>query len=238
MQLNCLIVDDEPMARKGLEEYVREVPFLNLVGECADAMKASSLMHESPIDLLFLDIQMPKLSGVEFLKTLKNPPMVIFTTAFSEYAVEGYALDVIDYLMKPITFDRFLKSTQKAHDVFNLRRGAAVEKIVDDHFFVKCNSKFEKLLFSEVAYIEGLQNYAIIHTMSRKLITYITMTSLEQQLPKDHFMKVHKSYIVNVPHVKAIEGNEILIGESRIPISRTLKEEVVNQILGNRLFKR
>jgi DNA-binding LytR/AlgR family response regulator len=238
MKLNCLIVDDEPVARKGIEEYVREVPFLNLVGQCENAMKASSLMSEQPVDLIFLDIQMPKLSGVEFLKTLKNPPMVIFTTAFSEYALEGYALDVVDYLMKPITFERFLKSAQKAFDRTTLKRSGAGEKIADDHFFVKSDSKFEKVLFNEVTYIEGLQNYAIIHTPTRKLITYLTMTSLEHQLPKELFLKVHKSYIVSIPQVKAIEGNEILIGQSRIPISRMIKDEVVNQILGNKLFKR
>lgn len=238
MNLNCLIVDDEPVARRGLEEYVKEVGFLNLVGQCENAMKASALMSQHPVDLLFLDIQMPKLTGIEFLKTLKAPPMVIFTTAYSEYALEGYALDVVDYLVKPITFDRFLKAAQKAYDLHNLKRLHANEKIGEDHFFVKCDSKYEKILFSEVTFIEGLQNYAVIHTLSRKLITYITMTSLENQLPKDQFMKVHKSYIVSIPQVKAIEGNEILIAQTRIPISRTLKDDVVNHILGNKLLKR
>jgi DNA-binding LytR/AlgR family response regulator len=237
MQLNCLIVDDEPVARKGLEEYVREVEFLNLVGLSENAMKATGMMSQHPIDLLFLDIQMPKLTGIELLKTIKNPPLVIITTAYSEYALEGYALDVVDYLMKPITFERFLKAAQKAFDLHQLKKSGQ-EKVGEDHFFVKCDSKFEKVFFNEVTYIEGLQNYAVIHTLSKKLITYITMTSLEHQLPKEQFMKVHKSYIVSIPQVKAIEANEILIGQARIPISRNLKDEVVNQILGNKLFKR
>lgn len=238
MQLNCLIVDDEPVARKGLEEYVREVEFLNLVGQCENALKATTLMNQNPVDLLFLDIQMPKLTGIDFLKTLKTPPLVIFTTAYSEYALEGYALDVVDYLMKPITFDRFLKAAQKAFDLHNLKKSTTHDKVAEDHFFVKCDSKFEKIYFSEVMFIEGLQNYAVIHTLTRKLITYITMTSLEHQLPADQFLKVHKSYIVSIPQVKAIEGNEILMGQARIPISRTLKDDVVNQIMGNKLFKR
>lgn len=238
MQLNCLIVDDEPVARKGLAEYVKEVEFLSLVGQSENAVKATGLMSQHSIDLLFLDIQMPKLTGIEFLKTMKNPPLVILTTAYSEYALEGYALDVVDYLMKPITFERFLKAAQKAYDLHQLKKSSAQEKVGEDHFFVKCDGKFEKVFFNEVTYIEGLQNYAVIHTLSKKLITYITMTSLEHQLPKDQFMKVHKSYMVSVPQVKAIEGNEILIGQARIPISRTLKDEVVNQILGNKLFKR
>jgi DNA-binding LytR/AlgR family response regulator len=238
MPLNCLIVDDEPVARKGLEEYVKEVEFLNLVGECENALKATAMMSQHPVDLLFLDIQMPKLTGIDFLKTLKIPPLVIFTTAYSEYALEGYALDVVDYLMKPITFERFLKAAQKAFDLHTLKKASHNDKVAEDHFFVKCDSKFEKIYFNEVTFIEGLQNYAVIHTLTRKLITYITMSSLEHQLPADQFMKVHKSYIVSIPQVKAIEGNEILMGQARIPISRNLKDEVVNHIMGNKLFKR
>jgi DNA-binding LytR/AlgR family response regulator len=239
MKMNCLIVDDEPVARKGIAEYVSDIDFLNLVGECENPMKAASLMNIQAVDLIFLDIQMPKLSGIDFLKTLKNPPLVIFTTAYSEYALEGYSLDVVDYLMKPITFDRFLKAAQKAFEIHTLKRLASQPKEGgQDYFFVKSESKFEKLFFNEVYYVEAMQNYAVIHTKDRKLITYITMTSLESQLPKEQFLKVHKSYIVGVQHIKAIEGNEILIGSARIPISRNLKDEVVNQILGNKLFKR
>jgi DNA-binding LytR/AlgR family response regulator len=240
MKLNCLVVDDEPVARKGIAEYVNEIDFLNLAGQCENAMKASSLLNQQAVDLIFLDIQMPKISGIDFLKTLKSPPLVIFTTAYSEYAVEGYSLDVVDYLMKPITFDRFLKAAQKALEVHSLKRSAAthLRDAQADYFFVKCDSKFEKVFYNEVRYIEAMQNYAVIHTLNRKLITYITMSSLEQQLPGDQFLKVHKSFIVAVAHIKALEGNEILMGETRIPISRNLKDEVVNQILGNKLFKR
>lgn len=239
MKMNCLIVDDEPVARKGVAEYVNEIDFLNLVGQCENAVKASAYLNQHTIDLVFLDIQMPKLSGIEFLKMLKNPPLVIFTTAYSEYALEGYSLDVVDYLMKPITFERFLKAAQKALEVHSLKRAANQPGDAQaDYFFVKCDSKFEKVFFKEVCYVEAMQNYSIIHAQSRKLITYITMTSLENQLPAKQFLKVHKSYIVSIPHIKAIEGNEILAGEARIPISRNLKDEVINQILGNKLFKR
>lgn len=239
MKMNCLIVDDEPVARKGVAEYVNEIDFLNLAGQCENAVKASAYLNQQAIDLVFLDIQMPKLSGIEFLKMLKNAPLVIFTTAYSEYALEGYSLDVVDYLMKPITFERFLKAAQKALEIHSLKRAASQSGDAQaDYFFVKCDSKFEKVFFKEVCYVEAMQNYSIIHTLSRKLITYITMTSLENQLPAKQFLKVHKSYIVSIPHIKAIEGNEILIGEARIPISRNLKDEVINHILGNKLFKR
>jgi DNA-binding LytR/AlgR family response regulator len=238
MKMNCLIIDDEPVARKGLEEYVKDISFLDCIALCENPLKASSYLKEHTIDLIFLDIHMPKVTGIEFLRTLKNPPLIIFTTAYSEYAVEGYALDVVDYLMKPISFERFLKAAQKALEIFNLRKLTNNSRNESDYFFIKCESKFEKVLYTEVLYVEGLQNYVVIHTQTRRLITYITMTGIENQLPKDQFIKVHKSFIISVRHVRAIEGNELYIGDIRIPISRNLKEEVVNQILGNKLFKR
>jgi DNA-binding LytR/AlgR family response regulator len=238
MKLTCLIVDDEPMARKGLQEYVDDIDFLECVAACESALKASHQLLENRIDLIYLDIQMPKLSGIDFLKTLKHPPLTIFTTAYTHYAIEGYSLDVIDYLVKPITFERFLKASQKALEFSQLRARAENHPGEGDYFFVRCDSKFEKVLFRDVSFIEALQNYAVIHVPGRKLITYITLTSLEKQLPKDRFIKVHKSYLVSVPHIQAIEGNEILMESSRIPISRNLREEVIQQIMGNRLFKR
>src|SRR5690606_10190184 len=198
-----------------------------------------SYLNQEKIDLIYLDIHMPKLSGIEFLKTLKNPPLTIFTTAYSDYALEGYTLDVIDYLVKPISFDRFLKASQKALEFSQLKARAENNTTPQvDYFFVKCDRKFEKVFFSDVIYIEGLQNYAVIHVGERKLITYITLTSLENQLPKEQFLKVHKSFIISVPHVQAIEKDEIIINNIRIPISRSLHDDVVRQILGNRLFKR
>jgi DNA-binding LytR/AlgR family response regulator len=239
LKLTCLIIDDEPLARKGLEEYVQAIGFLHLAGVCENAMKASTYLLQQPVDLLFLDIHLPKISGIEFLKALKNPPMAIFTTAYSEHAVEGYSLDVMDYLVKPITFDRFMKAAQKALDFYQLRRRAERQPLTDAaYFFVKCDSKFEKVFFDDVKYIEAMQNYSVIHIHGRKLITYITLTSLEKQLPGHAFLKVHKSYLISIAKIKAIEGNEILIGEARIPISRSLKDEVMNMILGNNLFKR
>lgn len=239
MKLNCLIIDDEPLARKGLEEYLNEIDFLHRVASCESALKASQFLANEKVDLLYLDIHMPKLSGIDFLKVLKHPPLTIFTTAYPDYAVEGYSLDVIDYLVKPITFERFLRASQKALEFFQMRQRAE-HNLQDemDYFFIRCDSKFEKVFFRDVSYVEALQNYAIIHVPERKLITYLTLTSLENQLPKDRFVKVHKSYIVSVPHIQAIEGNEILIKNDRIPISRSLRDEVIQQIMGNRLFKR
>lgn len=234
-----MIIDDEPVARKGLEEYVRETGFLELKGHADNAVRAADFLHEQPVDLIYLDIQMPKVSGIEFLKGLRHPPLTILTTAFSDYAVEGYSLDIVDYLMKPITFDRFLQATQKAYDLFQIRKRAEERRDnPDDYFFIKCDSKYEKVFFRDVKYIEALQNYVVIHTREKKLITYITMTGLESQLPKEQFLRVHKSFIVSVPGIKSVDGNEICIDNVTIPISRNLKETVVARILGNNLYKR
>jgi DNA-binding LytR/AlgR family response regulator len=237
MKLSCLIVDDEPIARAGLEEYVREIDFLHLHGQCESAVKASSVLQQHRIDLLLLDIQMPKLSGIDFLKTLAHPPMVILTTAYSEFALQGFELDCIDYLVKPIPYDRFLKAVQKARDFHQLKYPAQVQAAAD-YFFVKCDHKFEKVRHAEVLFVEALQNYVILHTSHRKLITYLTLTGVENQLPSEAFMKVHKSFLVALDKIESVEGNEICIGPHRIPVSRALKDEVMHRILGNNLLSR
>jgi DNA-binding LytR/AlgR family response regulator len=236
MRLNCLIIDDEPIARKGLREYVDEVEFLTCIASCENALKATGCLNENKVDLMFLDIHMPRLNGIEFLKTIKNPPLTILTTAYPDYALEGYALDVIDYLVKPITFNRFLKASQRALEFFQLKAQAVPHQ--SDYFFVRCDRKFEKVFFRDVSHVEGLQNYAVIHVKGRKLITYITLTSLESQLPKDRFLKVHKSFLISLPHITAIDGDEIILEDARVPISRSLREQVMNHILGSRLFRR
>ncbi len=239
MKLKCLVVDDEPLARKGLSEYIDEIDFLFLVAQCENSTRAAQVISQEKVDLIFLDIHMPDMSGIDFLKTLKDPPSIIFTTAFPEYALQGYALDVIDYLLKPIRYVRFLKASQKALSFHELKnRSSGQCKLEPDYFFIKCNSKHEKVFYADVQYVEALQNYAVIHTIDKKLITYITLTSLEHQLPKDQFMKVHKSFLVSIPGIIGIEGNEIIMKTFRIPISRNLKEEVLNRILGGNLLKR
>jgi DNA-binding LytR/AlgR family response regulator len=239
MKLNSLIIDDEPVARKGMEEYVKEVEFLHLVAKCENSVKAAPYLEQGGVDLIFLDVHMPTISGIEFLKTLRNPPMVIFTTAYPEHALEGYSLNVMDYLVKPISFERFLKAANKALDFYRLQHQAESQKeTLPDYFFVKCDGRYEKVHYEEVLYIEALQNYVIIRTGDRKLITYMTIRGLEAQLPKGKFIRVHKSYVVSLSKIKAIEGNEIVIGTAKIPISRNLKEEVMNRILGDNLLSR
>jgi DNA-binding LytR/AlgR family response regulator len=227
-------VDDEPIARKGIEEYIADVAYLTHLGSFASAVEANDFLSDHTVDLMLLDIRMPKLSGIDFLKNLKDPPLVIFTTAFPDYALESYELNVLDYLVKPISLERFKKATQRALDYFLLKQ----PQIVLDYFFIKCNQKLEKILFDEVLYVEAMQNYCIIHTSSRKLICYITLIVMQEKLPADRFMKVHKSFVVALNKVTGIEDGSLRIETSVIPISRNLRQKVVEKITGGNLLKR
>lgn len=235
MKLRCIVVDDEPLARKGIREYIQDIEFLTHCGDFQNPLEASDYLKQNEVDLMFLDIRMPKLSGVAFLKQLENPPLVIFTTAYTEYAIESYELNVVDYLVKPISFDRFEKAVQKALEYFSFRVKSNPQA---EYFFIKVNQKIEKLFFNEILYVEAMQNYCIIYTRDKKLITYSTLIAMIEKLPAHRFIKVHKSFIVSIDKVNALDGNEIIIGASRIPVSRTLKDEVMTRILGNNLFGR
>jgi DNA-binding LytR/AlgR family response regulator len=230
-------VDDEPLARKGLTEYVSEIDFLELQGQGENATTANNLLSKGNIDLVFLDIQMPKVTGIEFLKTLRNPPMIIFTTAYTEYALQGYELDVIDYLIKPISFERFLKACNKAKDFFSLKNNKASSN-TNEYFFIRCKDRFEKIQYADLLYVEAMENYVIFHTVTEKLISYLTLKAVETYLPADKFLKVHKSFIVSIPKVESIDGNDIYVTGKSIPISRTLKDEVMNKLISNNLLKR
>ena len=239
--LNCVIVDDEPLAREGMASYVREVDFLNLVGTRENPVELIKLLDEQPVDLIFLDIQMPKMNGIDFLKMVKNPPIVIITTAFPSFALEGFQLNVLDYLLKPITFDRFFKSAAKAKDYYNLlNRSNNNEHKNDgqnaDYFFVKCGSKYEKIQLADILYIQGMQNYVTIYTTKGKYMTLLYLKNLEQNLNSQSFIRVHKSYIVAINKIEGIEGNEIFIQSNRIPISRNHREQVIEQVVSNKLW--
>ncbi|HMH34515.1 MAG TPA: LytTR family DNA-binding domain-containing protein [Puia sp.] len=236
--LNCIIIDDEPLARKGLREYLLDVDFLHLSGEFGNPLKAMTVLEQEKIDLVFLDIQMPKLTGLEFIKTLKTQPLVIFTTAYPQYAVEGFDLDAVDYLVKPFSFDRFLKAAMKAKMHVENARQPIHEKTDPAYFFIKSDNKLVKVLYDDLLFVEALQNYVAVHSKDKKLITYLTFKSVEEHLPPDRFLKIHKSYIVSIEKIDSIEGNEVKIGSHSLPISRSIKEEVMEKILQNRYLKR
>lgn len=235
MKLRCLIVDDEPLARKGMEDYVRAVDFLELAGVASDAAEAGSILRRSVVDLMLLDVQMPNVSGLEFLRSLEKPPLVILTTAYSEFALEGYELDVVDYLLKPVPFDRFQRAVTKARDYAESIRQRQPESST---LFVKAGGRLERISMDEILFVEGLQNYVIIHRDSGKLIVYMTLAGMMAQLPEDKFMRVHKSYLVALAKVSTLEGHWLKVGGHQVPISRALKDKVVDRIVGAKRLKR
>src|SRR5215217_7006908 len=241
MKINSIIIDDEPLARKGLKEYIADVDFLQLTGEFDNPLKAADIVSEGQVQLLFLDIQMPKITGLDFFKTLQHAPPVIFTTAYPQYALDGFDLNAIDYLVKPISFDRFLKAALKAKEYYEVRQknlGEAGKEQKNGFFFIKADNKLVKVFFDEILFVEALQNYVAIHTKEKKFITYLTFKSIEDYLPADQFIKTHKSFIVSASKIDNIDGNDIRVGEHHIPISRSIKEEVMDKLLKGRFLKR
>jgi DNA-binding LytR/AlgR family response regulator len=238
MMINCVIIDDEPLARKGLKEYVTDAGFFNLVGEFDSPLQATGLLGSGQVQLLFLDIQMPRITGLDFFKSLQHPPPVIFTTAYPQYALEGFEVNALDYLVKPFSFERFLKAAMKAKEYYEIRETNQKDAIAADYFFIKADNRLVKIEFDEVLYAEALQNYVTIHTASKKYMTYLTFKAVEEYLPAEKFIKVHKSYIVAASKIDSIEGNDIRIGAQHIPISRNQKEEVMEKLLKNRFLKR
>jgi DNA-binding LytR/AlgR family response regulator len=239
MTMKCLIIDDEPIACKGMKEYVSQIEFLELAGVYADPLQAYQVLDSGEIDLIFLDIEMPRLSGIDFIKSLKKVPAIIFTTAYSSYALEGFELGVADYLLKPISFPRFLKAVNKVKELYTAMRPVTAPPAEEKgSFFIKENGTFVKIYYDEVLYAEALQNYVAIHLAGKKLITYITLSILEKQLPETIFMKVHKSYIVSLQKIKAVEGNTVLIDTAQIPVSRTMKDLLMQKVVDTKLLKR
>src|SRR3954447_11387849 len=235
MKVKCIVVDDEPLAQKGLEEYIKEVPFLELSAVCDNAMQAYPLLHKGQADLILLDIEMPELSGIDFLRSLHQPPAVIFTTAYPEYALQGYELDVIDYLVKPFSFTRFLKAATKARDfIAEKNNHNTVVNDEKDFFFLKVNHQVERIYYNDILYIEALQNYVAICMADKKIVSYMTISNMEKQLPAPLFMRIHKSYIVAVNKIDRIDKNKVIIHNQYLPVSRTMKERLM-QVVDGRL---
>lgn len=239
-KITCLIVDDEPLAREGLASYAENIPFLEVVALSQNALEANQLLDEQAIDLLFLDINMPRLSGLDFLKSLPKPPLVVFTTAYREFAVESYELNVVDYLIKPISFQRFLKASNKAKDYLTLQQGGNATPTTEqeDYFFIKEDGKIIKIHFQDILYIEGLKDYVFIHTATARHIVLISLKSVESQLPSDSFIRTHRSFIVALDKVAGMDGNQLVINDKLIPVSRAMRDEVYQRVVGNKLWKR
>ncbi len=241
MKLNCIIVDDEPVARKLLEEYIGDTDFLQLTGKAENPVKANLLLSAAKTDLIFLDINMPKMTGIEFLRTSVDLPLTIMTTAYTEYAIEGYELDVVDYLVKPFSYERFFKACIKAKEYYELKNiqvSSSTNKQQVDYFFVKCNGCIEKLFYKEVVYIEARLNYIMLHTEDKNFLVYATMKNIAEQLPENIFLKIHKSTIINRNKIKSVEGNQINLGKVTVTISQSLQGTVIKEILKEKVVKR
>lgn len=234
MTMNCVVIDDEPLARECIIDYIAKTEFLNFVGEATNPSQLLKLSDEKSIDLIFMDIQMPIMTGIEYLKNTTRRPMVILTTAYPNYALEGYELDVLDYLVKPITFVRFHKSVLKANDYLRLKTQGTASSLQDDtqpFFFVKCDSIYQKIKVSEIEYIQALQNYVVIHTLESKFMTLMPLKRIWDLLPNSGFIQVHKSYIVSITKIQALEKTRVKLTQASIPLSRNFKEHVYQYVM-------
>jgi len=239
MNINCLIVDDEQLARGLLERYISKIPYLSLKKSCKSALEAIDCLQKGDVDLMFLDIQMPDITGIAFLQTLKKKPLVIFTTAYEEYAIDGYELDVIDYMLKPIAFERFLQGANKALEQIKLINTAAntihitqktAKNDTKDYIQLKSNHKIYNIKYVDILYVEGLKEYVTFYTKDKKIIVLESLKNLEEKLPKNQFIRIHKSYIVNSDMVESLYGNQLEINNKYIPIGKMYLEKVKKKL--------
>jgi two-component system, LytTR family, response regulator len=228
--LQCIAIDDEPLALALLEDNISKVPFLHLVAKCSDAFEATQVLQENKIDLVFIDIQMPGLTGLEFIESLSHKPMFILITAYKQFALEGFSLNVVDYLVKPVAINRFIAACNKANDLFQLKNKAETKHdgTQPDYFFVNADYSLVKVLFRDITWIEGLKDYIKIHLKSgnKSLITRMSLKEIEEQLPHDTFLRIHKSYIISVESITAVRKNNVFINELELPVGETYRESI------------
>lgn len=228
MKIKCLIVDDEPLAIDIIESYIEKIDRLEIVAKCNNAVKAFEILQQKSVDLVFLDIQMPKLTGIDFLKAIKNPPKIIFTTAYRDFAVEGFELDVLDYLVKPISFDRFLKAVNKYYQYASPpKQPIAEKKQTDDAIYVKENKKVVKIHIADIYYIESIKDYVKIHTKAKSVVTKQQISYFEDNLPEGKFLRIHRSFIIAIDKIEAFSSNAVDIDIEELPIGRSYKNSVL-----------
>ncbi|MEP7232116.1 MAG: LytTR family DNA-binding domain-containing protein [Ginsengibacter sp.] len=235
--LKCLVIDDEPPAREIIHSYISEMPVLEFGGECSNALQSISFLQKNDIDLIFLDIKMPQMNGNEFLKTIKNPPPVIFTTAHIDYAIEGYELDVVDYLLKPIKFERFVKAVNKAFLLkgHNVNEAKPIPDVpaADSFVYVRCDRKMVKVMLQDIFYIESMKDYVKIFTANETIITKLSLNSVQSMLPEKEFLRTHRSYIASVSKIKSYTHEVVEINKAEIPIGKLYRSDVLEVLSNN-----
>lgn len=237
--LRCLIVDDEPIAIKGVVNFINQLDFLEVADTCTSAMKATEILKAKDIDLMFLDINMPMLSGLEFLQSLDKSPLTILTTAYSEHALEGFRLNVVDYLMKPLEFQRFFQAANKALSIFQSRLILQNSKEgADSDMYIRQGDTFQRIIWEDILFVEGMQNYLKLHFKEKTFIIHQTMISLEEMLPKDSFFRIHQSYLINTHKIDAISGGRVFIDGKQLPISRHRKDALLKAVVYIKLISK
>ncbi|MDA3911227.1 MAG: LytTR family DNA-binding domain-containing protein [Bacteroidales bacterium] len=236
--MNCIVVDDEALAREALKLNIKELPNVDLLGSFDNALKANEFLRENDVDLMFLDVELPGLSGLDFIKSLKHAPHVILTTAFPQYAVEAFELDVVDYLLKPIKMERFLKAINKVEALLRTNDEPAALDFNQDFIFVKSERKYIKLNYNDIYFIEGLKDYVILHANKGKYMTAMNVKTIHGKLPSAVFFRTSKSYIINVNHIDEIDGEDVIVQDTRIPIGRSYRERFLSTFVNRRLVRR
>lgn len=240
--MNCIIVDDEPLAREAIQMLIDQTNSLDLIGTFNSSESASKFLLDNAVDLIFLDIQMSGVNGIEFAKTIPKETFVIFTTAFSEFATDSYEVDAIDYLIKPVKLERFQKGVDKAQTYYKLFNADYIsnniENITDDYFFVKADRKIFKVHLNDILFIEGLKDYVVMHTENQKVITAMNIKTIHDQLPKNMFVRVSKSYIINAKKIDSVDNNTVYIGKSEIPIGNIYRDFFFNEFVTKRILSR
>ncbi|MDR2954792.1 MAG: LytTR family DNA-binding domain-containing protein [Prevotella sp.] len=235
--LQCLIVDDESFAIEGIIVHIKKLNFLEVAATCSSAIEAREILRKGNIDLMFLDINMPDLSGLELLESLDKPPLTILTTAYSEYALDGFRLNVVDYLLKPIGFQRFFQAAEKALEVHNASVSLK-DEVQPSEMYIRQGDAFVKISWADILYVESMQNYLKLHFDGKTYTIHQTMASLEELLPKDAFFRIHKSYLVNIAHIDLISGGRIFVKGKELPLSKHRREELFNNVILKKLISK
>lgn len=237
--MKCIIVDDEPLAREGMELNVQEMDFLELKGQFGDAISAYNYLMENDVDLMFLDIQMPgEMTGLDLVKSLSDPPMVILTTAYPEYAVEGFELDVVDYLVKPIRMQRFIQAVNKAKAKFGIAQQEVAAEDDPDYIYIKADRKFVRLKLDDIQYIKGMKDYVMVYTDEDRYMTAMNIKTIFNQLDHSSFVRISKSYIINADYIKEVSQNGVFIGDEEIPLGKTYKDDFIERFIKDKLIQR